>query len=291
MDHARKMVLVPHENVERLQAGIINNSILQKPSVKTPGTSLSRLDEEMNAILNSPIPKDEREKWKLYEQVLRRYLHFFDKSNQSPLKIEDKKTNDEEEEEAKMLRNSFVSIITDTVPVRYQRNAGLLLRHLCKLPTTRINWDEHGVLSINGTHTSNLNIIDLVNDAMRTRKQPPAQGRRTFARFLREINTPREYVPNINVWKEGRASDSPAKRRISPIQIVSHGVESGVSSSSSTPDSDSATLLTADDADEEEEVLVISPPKQARKKNTRKQNERQQSGGSLGTKYSWTLFK
>ena len=45
-------------------------------TVQTPGSVKSRLDAEMNEILNSPTYKDEREKWTLYRQVLQRYFHF-----------------------------------------------------------------------------------------------------------------------------------------------------------------------------------------------------------------------
>ena len=73
MEHAKKMILVPQTSVERLQNTFARDKI---KSVQTPGSVTSRLDAEMNDILNSSTCKDEREKWSLYRQVLQRYLHF-----------------------------------------------------------------------------------------------------------------------------------------------------------------------------------------------------------------------
>ena len=56
-----------------MQATLGNDKI---KSVQTPGSVTSRLDAEMNEILNSPTCKDKREKWTLYRQVLQQYLHF-----------------------------------------------------------------------------------------------------------------------------------------------------------------------------------------------------------------------
>ena len=73
MEHARKMILLPQESVERLQTTLGKDKI---KFVQTPGSVTSRLNAEMNKILNSPTYKDERETWSLYRQVLQRYLHF-----------------------------------------------------------------------------------------------------------------------------------------------------------------------------------------------------------------------
>ena len=67
------MILVPQASVERLQNTFARDKI---KSVQTPSSVTSRLDAEMNDILNSSTYKDEREKWSLYRQVLKRYLHF-----------------------------------------------------------------------------------------------------------------------------------------------------------------------------------------------------------------------
>jgi len=86
------MVLISTENLERMQQQLHRRPIFDaeskenalpsenaesaNSSVQTPGTPLSRLDTEMSRILNSPMPRDENERWKMYREVLWRYLHF-----------------------------------------------------------------------------------------------------------------------------------------------------------------------------------------------------------------------
>lgn len=178
MEHARKRVLVPLENVEQLRTRL--------PSVQTPGTTLSRLDAEMNHILNSTTHQDDREKWNVlvYEQVLQRYLRTFNKVICEPQNEVEDTVKKQAEKKSKRRRNSLIPIITDSVSIRYQRAANLLLRHLTALPTNRANWDQQGFISIDDHRIPEINIIDLVYDAMRRRKQTPATGRRYFAHFL-----------------------------------------------------------------------------------------------------------
>lgn len=95
MERAKKMVLISTENLERMQQqqqqqqptsaaqDTMANTALRNSenddgenSVRTPGTPLSRLDAEMSRILNSSWPRNEDEKWKMYREVLWRYLHF-----------------------------------------------------------------------------------------------------------------------------------------------------------------------------------------------------------------------
>jgi hypothetical protein len=92
MEMAKKMVLISTENLKRMQRQLqqqhpitdealentqnSENSESANNSVQTPGTPLSRLDVEMSQILNSPIPRDESERWKMYKEVPWRYLHF-----------------------------------------------------------------------------------------------------------------------------------------------------------------------------------------------------------------------
>jgi len=87
------MVLISTENLEKMQqqlhqrpptitAESKKNALPSTPEiaesansyVQTPKTSLSRINAEMSRILNSPLLRDER--WKMYREVLWRYLHF-----------------------------------------------------------------------------------------------------------------------------------------------------------------------------------------------------------------------
>ena len=66
MNHARRMVLVPENTLERLQQ---RQQILTPPVTQT----LKNLDSQTGDILESKQLDDE-EKAKLYNQVLQRYL-------------------------------------------------------------------------------------------------------------------------------------------------------------------------------------------------------------------------
>ena len=79
MNHTRRMVLVPENTLERLQ---------QRQQILTPTVTqtLKNLDSEMGDILASKQLDDE-EKAKLYNQMLRRYLTYYDQRNGQPLHV------------------------------------------------------------------------------------------------------------------------------------------------------------------------------------------------------------
>uniref|UniRef100_A0A6V7KM12 Uncharacterized protein n=1 Tax=Bracon brevicornis TaxID=1563983 RepID=A0A6V7KM12_9HYME len=81
MEHARKMVLIPEEsinryrndNVDSLKATESESSVL--PSIQTPGDPISRLDSQMHYILNAEYPLSDYDKWNKLKKVLRKYLY------------------------------------------------------------------------------------------------------------------------------------------------------------------------------------------------------------------------
>lgn len=235
------MVLISTENLERMQRQLQQptetmentRNLDANNSVRTPGTPLSRLDAEMNCILNSSLPLDE--KWKKYKEALWRYLHFarVRKKQQAGVNDTDNTVEEEEGENAGeeiggvdddvTLRahetdavpshsSSFIQRINNakdrellksgrkivqSVPKSYRANAFMLMKLLLdKAAPTRISWDEHGVVTIDGNVVQNSNIGHLINDAMRERKTVKAVGRVQFARLLRSLNIPPVLVRN-----------------------------------------------------------------------------------------------
>ena len=79
MNYTRRMVLVPENTLERMQQ---RQQILTPPVTQT----LKNLDSEMNDILSSKQLNDE-EKAKLYNQVLQRYLTYYDQRKGQPLHV------------------------------------------------------------------------------------------------------------------------------------------------------------------------------------------------------------
>lgn len=207
MHHAKKMVLIPEDAIEKIQQGIVRG-VNDLNSVQTPGTTLSRLDNEMSEILKSVTPENEREKWKLYQQVLQRYQFFTEDSRHgntvdSGLPIE--KNNAASD-------RTGDSTIIETVPKRYKKQAQQLLNYLQAKSNGTLTWDNNGLVSINGEKIRDSNIIDLVNDAMRERKSVNAIGRAQFSRELQRIGVPREFVGNPRLWNEPFTTSTPQGR-------------------------------------------------------------------------------
>jgi len=249
------MVLISTENLERMQRQLqqhqhpitidvpmensrnLENTESANNSVQTPGTPLSRLDAEMNRILNSPLPNDEAERWKLYKEVLWRYLHFV-RAAQRRNRMDARNAGEEEEESAvedpnveatidestlehatsssfssplnstqiashprehnlESMMMKSVGGILESVPKSFRPRARLIINHLFdKAVPTRLSWNEHGVVTIDGNVVKNSNIAELINEATRARKTVQAVGRVQFARLLRTLNIPSEVVGN-----------------------------------------------------------------------------------------------
>jgi hypothetical protein len=207
MEHAKKMVLLPKESVDRLQSLSVHGKL---NSVQTPGTTTSRLDAEMNEILNSSDTVNEREKWQQYSRVLQRYLHFKDSDSKR------KKEENEEEEEEGGVGETAAPIdthIVESVPSKFRSKASQLLRHLRNF--SGVTWDADGKTFLDGVIIRKANIIDLVNDAMRERKKvrPPA-GYPQFAAALRQACVPREFVGNPRVLQYMNSSFSTSSPKL-----------------------------------------------------------------------------
>ena len=136
MEHAKRMILLPQTSVERLQNTFARDEIT---SVQTPGSVTSRLDSEMNDILNSSTCNDEREKWSLYRQDLQRYLHFKEAEIRGQEEKSKKRIQTSVEEFPQELSNKVEEedeekdedvYIIDSVPEKYRKKAESLLRRL-----------------------------------------------------------------------------------------------------------------------------------------------------------------
>lgn len=163
--------------------------IIDSKTVQTPGTTLTRLDREMYDILHSNS-LDDRDKWQIYRQILQKYLHkLSSKPEKKTPKIEAKKTfalNDEK--------------IMESVPKKFKGKAKQLLDFARNLEN--VEWDGTGAIKVNGAPIKG-NIMDLVNDAVRHRKNFTARGRPQFAAVLRQAGVPQESVGNNQFWADG----------------------------------------------------------------------------------------
>lgn len=216
MDNAKKMLLIEPSLLEKLK----------QPS--TNDTPLSRLDLEMQNILNSNI--EDRKKCTIYLQTLQRYLNFT-KEDRQPLHIPILNTVDENylgneskvnNKNEKTESNNAVSSEASTKEVNFEENSnaptksfytskyilslipktylhkGKLLLEFVTLNNNKIIWDETGTVIINNQKVPGSNIVDLVNDTLRPLKKSDPIGWEKFAEALKDIKVPLTYIGNPN---------------------------------------------------------------------------------------------
>ena len=200
MEHARKMILIPEESINNLSRDNV-------ATMQTPGTPTSRLDKEMSKIINSTSIQDDREKYAMYQQALERFMYY--KKNDDTKKFQvsgvnalgdinevSKVNNDEDTNE----ENSKVDeSIINCVPEKFQLKAKMLLQRLHDFGD--VTWDNRGKITIDGSTVKGGNLVDLINDVVRNRKQPLSNGSGQFAQVLRKANIPREFIVNDKIWQ------------------------------------------------------------------------------------------
>lgn len=245
MEHAKKMILVPAETVERLG---------QVPKSRDP---LEEMHKELTHILEARDLSDS-EKWIKYQQVLERGLRYgeqrrkplsfsLDMNEMEPKINQIKEPNqriDEEEdlngvgeqnhEEAapvprvvrreqriyqepplrSPLHYSYGDILS-TVPKTLREKGSVLLRKLGK--TELIKWGEDGSVVIGNRPIAGANITDLINDALRKRKTiSDPVGFRDFYAALGKLNLPQELIGNPDRLHLIRNSATVRERADSP---------------------------------------------------------------------------
>jgi len=163
---AEKMILIPQDAVQKIHGDQTNMKVL---------------DKEMSAILNSKI--NDSDKWKKYNQILQRYLHFSgERRKPVELPVSSDKTD--------FLRESLMS----TVPVKYKQKAMHCYELLKSL--NHVSWDQSGVVTIKGTRIPGSDIIELINDDLRYRKNSEPEGWRQFAKALADLNVSKKIIGN-----------------------------------------------------------------------------------------------
>ena len=74
-----------------------------------------------------------------------------------------------------------------------------------------ITWDKTGQVKIEGETIPNSNILDLVSDAMRSRKDFNPTGVKKFFQALSKLNVPKDLVINQERWKQVMGETSSAR--------------------------------------------------------------------------------
>ena len=179
------MALVPAEMATHYQLQ------LQRPEVPALA-QLSALDMQMKSILESKEMTDEM-KFKKYYSTLRQYEEMRqDKSATVPMVVE------------KPAATGALPIpeheLLETVPKAQQRGTKILLKYVQENPD--LQWNEQKELVYRGTRIPNSNIISLVSDISRNRKNAVLpSGWKEFAYALADQNIPIEAVGNKQRWE------------------------------------------------------------------------------------------
>ena len=196
------MILVPENTLERLQQ---RQQILTPPMTQT----LKNLDSEMSDILSSKQLDDEA-KATLYNQVLQRYLTYYDQRKGQPLHVKlttpkpvETPKSEESEEASKESTAEAETIPTlaveqevmKSVPKLYKAGARQLLDKI-KEHRDVLNWNEKGELMYENKPITGSHVVDLVNDMLRHRKGFEPVGWSVFARGLARMNVPENIVRN-----------------------------------------------------------------------------------------------
>lgn len=201
MTHVKKMVLIPHDSLARLND-------------KTPSTQrehMSSLDTEMSHILNKQYA-DDSEKWKHYSDTLQRYLHFA-AEHRKPVALHVTDTDPKPIPPSPMRAH-----LASMVPRTY-KDVALRIFDFISQEGSPVTVDPSGTVSINGNPQPQSNIVDLISDLTRARKsvgQP--LGSQAFVRALASMNVPLELIGN-----EQRKHDIHRLKSLKPLSNPEDG--------------------------------------------------------------------
>ena len=198
MEHAKKMVLIEPRLLEKWKETVQNKT-------------LSKLDDEIGALLNQNIPDDE--KAKLYSSTLNRFLKIekpqttakptLSESTETAPSTNDTATGTDpvelEDGEPQHIQ-TVESLTLSTIPKKFRSKAANLMSHIRN--NTDIRWNAKGELIVDDTIVPKTNIVDLINDLSRARKNVShPRGMMALTNSLKESNVPRELIGNEHLWE------------------------------------------------------------------------------------------
>lgn len=194
----RKMVMVPIHVLEEMNKWKMEQ--VQKPRLPPNPqiTMTSDLQKEMQTTMNRD-DLTESEKAQRYGENLYKFQLAHKKALTEPVKpLISPVSNSDSSSVSPMPKKKINDRIIESVPPAMRRRAKLLLDMLQDHPN--LSWDEHGTVIMNEKPLEGTNIIDLVNDTIRQRKQFEPKGWQTFSKALKDVNVPQDIVGNKKRW-------------------------------------------------------------------------------------------
>lgn len=212
MNHCKKLVLMPHDSVTRLQ---------EKTTDRTAKDVMTELDSAMNNIMKQRA--DDSEKWAQYQQTLQRYLHFAGEQRRplellAPLAAAADDDSTSRKQPSAVNRNEELRGQTiNLVPLKSKQSAAQLFDLLVSDRSSPfISWDATGVVSINNAPVPGSNIVDLISDACRSKTKAEAPFVEKFVGVLKKINAPISLIGNAEYKRLMRKNDDPRSDSESP---------------------------------------------------------------------------
>ena len=185
MEHAKKMILIDPKMMETRMSSPIPNTRVD---------SIHSLDREMRDILEKKYVNDE-DKANDYHQVLRLYLKRVNQYNRGindRLVSHEPNKRKEEDIEKRDLEKEVLESVLNNSKIKAEKIIQRIKPHL--------EWNDHGEIIVGDQTIRHSNLSDLVNDALRKRKDFDPVGWKEFASVLNKINVSRDLIGNQERW-------------------------------------------------------------------------------------------
>ena len=207
---AREMLLVDPVMLETLQA-----------DTRPPPTSqhiknrvIQETDNDINTILTSKM--DPSEQVQQYNQALQKREQYADMTParffQQQLSTRMNPEDQSDQESYKQKPDPMEEEIIESVPKTMKSKAVRLVKKMKQGGV--LGWNAQGNLTYKGEAVRNTNVVDLVNDVLRKRKDFLPGGWQMFAQGMQETNVPLDLVGNVERYNrhELNTQSTPLKK-------------------------------------------------------------------------------
>lgn len=197
--------------------------LIDQPPSTTRSRAMSSLDSDMKNVLERSDLSD-HDKAVSYNQLLGRYNALEAARAAQPVRVSvvsESTPAAEATTTAAPPSDAIEREIVDSVPKTLKAKAGRLIAKMKSDPLCR--WNDRGEFVYDGRTVKGSNMVDLVNDLMRTRKKmAPPVGWQTFGERMRGLNVPMEFVGNPRYRKamqQSKRVEETASTPAKPIRL------------------------------------------------------------------------
>ena len=213
MEHTKKMVLVDPRMLGETPASAPTVTNITQPESLPIDMTLQGLERGLQNIMNrTDLPADQ--KVDLYSHHFQQYLTMKKKQTEVYRRPSEVVLGGQtslplpaEQRQSELLENEIVN----SVPKQNQKQARLLMQRIKE--SSAMGWNARGELVVDGVPVQGSNIVDLVGDLVRKRKNFDPVGWQTLAEKLRDDNVPADLVRNplrLDYMRSGQSTSRAA---------------------------------------------------------------------------------